>query len=145
MKLSDELFLLSDDKSLRLSWMRVHPPKLECIFDSKHSLIVVTSESNISSCAGNEGLTAETSYIVPGSYNQYCEVARTINIEVDIPEKEVRRSVMIYGVVAVFVVIFLLGAFCLLQWRNSRVEVIDYITDKIKQYQQKNKLAHRKL
>jgi len=52
---------------------------------------------------------------------------------------------MIYGVVAVFIVLFLLGTFCLLQWRNSRVEMIDYVTEKIRQYQQKNKLAHRKL
>jgi hypothetical protein len=56
-KLSDELFLLSDDKSLRLSWLRVNPPRLECNFDSKHSQVVVTSVSNISSCAGSQGLT----------------------------------------------------------------------------------------
>jgi len=71
-KLSNELFLLSDDKSLSLSWLRVHPPRLECNFDSKQSHVVITATSNISSCTGNEGLTIETSYIVPGSYNQYC-------------------------------------------------------------------------
>jgi hypothetical protein len=52
---------------------------------------------------------------------------------------------MVYAAVAVFIVLFLLGLFCLLQWRNSRVEVIDYVTDKIKQYQQKKKMVHRKL
>jgi hypothetical protein len=121
LKLSEELFLFSDDKFIQLSWLRIKPPRIECSFDSKNSQIIITSQSNISSCAGSGGLAPENDFIIKGHYNEYCEMHRTLNIEIDIPEKQERQTIIIYGVVAVFIVLVLLGTFCLLQWRNSRI------------------------
>lgn len=71
-QLSQELYLLTDDKSLRLSWLRIRTPRLECNFDTQHTQIVMTAISNFSACSTTGAETDEVNFIVGGRYNEYC-------------------------------------------------------------------------
>jgi hypothetical protein len=70
-----------------------------------------------------------------GKYNYYCELHKVLNIDIDVPEKNQRQKAVMYGVMLLFVVMFLLGIVCLVQWRNNRVRTIDWFNDQIRKYQ----------
>lgn len=80
-----------------------------------------------------------------GRYNNYCELHKTLYIDIDIPEKHERQKIVMYGVISLFVVTVLIGLVCLIQWRNNRIKTIDWFNDQIRKYQQSKTMTHKAL
>jgi hypothetical protein len=114
-------FLIVTEDTIDYVKISIEKPEIACMIGKKynenykiepdHLKIIV--KSNVSTCEFRNKLLRHKVF-----YNENCELITEYLVHLNDPEKSSLRKVITYGIVLLVLAAFVLGLFCLVQWRK---------------------------